>query len=304
MKQLVLLLYGVSAGAFNARSCGVCGSSGGGQFFGSLLGVNSNFIGAQFQYYGIKRDQPALFENWPDEHSNNHYNTLQVLGRYGISKRIQLLAFVPYKYNVLYNDTARYSVSGIGDVLLLANIVTLNKRSGAWQHQLWTGTGIKLPSGRYIGSTEMDKRGLPNLQPGTGSYDFIVNTNYTVRNGVYGMNADGGYTITTANSSSYKYGNKLNASVIFFHSMKVGNINILPHTGARYEYTQPDYNNYGRNWLNEQSGGHVAFATIGMQAQYKKIGSKVNYYIPFSQYYGSGYIIAKQQFDMTLFILL
>ena len=299
-----MLLYAVMATCASAFACDVCGCAAGGQYLGLLPGANRDFIGIQYQYNAFKSDHPSLFENWPDEHSVNHYNAFQVWGRYTIGRRIQLFGFVPYRYNLQYGDTAKYTSSGVGDISLLANIVAVNKDDGQWQHQLLMGGGIKLPTGRYMGITEMDKLGLPNLQPGTGSWDLMTNANYTLKNGVYGVNADVTYAITTANSSSYKYGNKLGASAVLFRSVPVGKVEIMPQAGVRYEYALHDYDNYKRKWLNEQSGGYMTFATVGIQGQHKKIGARLNCHIPFSQHYSSGYVVARQRLDAVLFILL
>lgn len=302
MKSFAMLLCAAATATFSSYACGVCGSSAGGQSFGLLPSIKGNFIGVQYQYYGITRDQPSLFQNWPNEQSVTSYSSLQILSRYSVRKNTLLYAFVPYKYNVQRNDTATYTASGIGDISILVSVSILNSVSKIWGHQFSIGPGVKLPSGEYIGITEMDKSGLPNLQPGTGSWDFTINANHTLRHGKYGMNTEAGYIMTTANGSSYKYGNKLSLSSILFQVLETKIADIIPQAGIRYEYALYDYDNYKRKWVNEQSGGYMAFAVIGMQIQYKKLGAKVNYQIPFSQHYSSGYVTAKQRLDAFFFI--
>lgn len=303
MKQFIMLLYAVVAASTGTLACDVCGCAAGGQYLGLLPGANRNFIGFQYLYNGLRSDHPSLFENWPDEHSENHYNTFQVWGRYAAGKRIQLFAFLPYRYNLQYGDSVTFTSSGIGDVSLLANIVVLNSREGRGQQQFLAGAGVKMPTGKYIGISEMDKLGLPNLQPGTGSWDFVANGNYTLKKGAYGVNADATYAITTTNSSQYKYGNRLGVTGVAFRSVDAGNTELLPQAGVRYEFALHDYNNFRRKWLNEQSGGYVVFATAGMQGYYKKIGARVNYLIPINQHYSSGFVTVKQRIDLSVFFL-
>ena len=141
------------------------------------------------------------------------------------------------------------------------------------------------------------------MQPGTGSWDFMVNANYTLSHRKVGLNADAAYTFTTVNKESYKYGNRFNAGLIAFYSLKVKSVNIIPQAGLRYDYTLHDYDNYDRKWLNDQSGGYMCFASAGVQAYYKKTGARFTYQLPLSQHYGAGYVTAQQKLDAGIFLL-
>ncbi len=300
--SLVLVMLGIFA---NSYACDVCGGSAGNQYLGILPKANLNFIGIQYQYNSFESNHPSLFENRPNERSKDYYNTFQVWGRYVAGKRLQLFAFVPYRYNSQQKDSVRTSSTGIGDVSVLANVVLLNNEEtdGKWQQQLLAGGGVKMPTGRYTGITALDRQGLPNMQPGTGSWDFMLNANYTLRRGNIGFNADAAYTITLPNGEDYKYGNRLNAGLLGFYTWNTGNISILPQVGFRYEYTLHDYDNYSRKWLNEQSGGYMCFATAGIQAYYRKLGARVTYHLPVEQHYAAGYVTARQRIDAGIFFL-
>lgn len=298
-----MLLCAAMAASAGVHACDVCGSAAGGQYLGLLPGVGSNFIGLQYQFNGFKSHHPSLFHNQPDERSTNYYHTLQLWGRYAMGQRVQLFGFVPYRHNLQYGNAARHTLAGIGDVSLLATIVVLGKTGAPWQQQLLLGAGAKAPTGKYIGITETDKLGLPNLQAGTGSWDFQVSANYTVKRGAYGANMDASYAITTANHSNYKYGNKLGISAVAFRALTIGNVEVLPQAGLRYEYALHDYDNYQRKWLNQQSGGHMAFATAGLQAHYRRVGGRLSYHVPVSQHYSSGFVTIKQRADVSLFFI-
>lgn len=294
-----------SAMVTSARACDVCGCSASNQYLGILPKANLNFIGFQYQFSSYTSDHPSLYENQPNDKGKDYYNTYQLWGRYNLGSRLQLFAFVPYRNNIQQEDTISTSSSGLGDISFLANAVILkeNAESEGWQQQLLAGGGIKIPTGKYTGVSSTDKQGLPNMQPGTGSVDFIVNSNYTLRKKAFGVNLDAAYTITLPNSEKYKYGNRANAGVLGFYAIKGKEVTILPQVGVRYEYTLHDYDNYDRKWLNEQSGGYMCFASAGVQAYYKKLGLRLTYQIPVSQDYGSGYVTAKQKVDAGIFFL-
>lgn len=305
MKKTFSLMLTAWAMVTSAYACDVCGCSASNQYLGILPGANLNFIGFQYQYNSFTSNHPSLFEHQPDEHSTDHYNTFQLWGRYNAGRRLQLFAFVPYRYNIQQTDSAATRSSGAGDVSFLANAVLIKERAAAngWQQQLLAGGGLKLPTGRYTGITALDKQGLPNMQPGTGSWDFIVNSNYTLRHKSVGVNMDAAYTMTLPNAERYKYGNRLNAGILGFYALKRGAVSLLPQAGVRYEYTLHDYDNYDRKWLNEQSGGYMCFATAGVQAYYKQLGLRLTYQLPVSQHYAGGYVTAKQKVDAGVFFL-
>ena len=286
-----------------AKACDVCGCSASNQFLGVLPGYDYNFIGFQYMNTDLSGTYPSVYENRPDEHSRDYYNTFQVWGRYSAGKHYQLFAFVPYQYNIHRQDSANALRSGIGDISLLVNRIFLNKEHRKLQQQLTAGVGIKLPTGSHTSLSIADKQGLPNMQPGTGSTDLLVNVNYTIRRNNAGMNADAAYTITTTSKDSYKYGNRLNAGATGFYSFAAGQFSIMPVAGVRYEYALHDYDNYGRKWLNEQSGGYLLYATAGIQAYYKKIGARINYQLPVAQHYSSGYVTADHKIESGIFLL-
>ncbi|MBX2906694.1 MAG: hypothetical protein KF744_11690 [Taibaiella sp.] len=303
MKKVTPLLCAVMLAAYSGKACDVCGCASSGQYFGLLPQASRSFAGVQYQYYKFTTAHPSLFENKREEQSTNFYSTAQAWGRYTLGKRLQLFGFVPYRYNLQESDTITYREHGIGDVTLMADVVFLNSGE-AITHQLLAGGGVKLPTGQYTGVSENDRLGLPNMQPGTGSWDAILNANYTMRQGRKGLNVDASYTLTTPNRDHVKYGNKFAAGVVAFRSLHADDVTIIPQIGARYEFALHDYDNYSRKWLNEQSGGYMAFGTVALQANYRRAGLRMIYNLPVSQKYSSGYVYARQKIETSLFILI
>lgn len=304
MKRIIILVLTASVLTSAVHACDVCGCSSSNQFLGVLPQYHKNFIGLQYLYNSFEGNHPSLFENKPDEHSEDYYRTVQLWGRYNVGKRIQLFGFVPYRFNRQITDGIESRKEGLGDVSVLVNYLLLkDKATGEWQHQLLAGGGLKLPTGAYTGITAQDKLGIPNMQPGTGSWDFIANANYTVRHEKLGFNADASYTMTTVNSDKYKYGNRLNAGLLGFYTLQHKEVTFLPQVGFRYEYALHDYDDYARKWLNEQSGGYLAFATAGVQSYYKQWGLRITCQLPVAQHYSNGYVTAGYKLDAGLLFL-
>lgn len=286
-----------------ADACDVCGCAASSQYIGLLPDYSRNFIGIQHQFSELLGVYPSAYIGRPDEHVLDYYNTLQLWGRYNIGRNYQLLAFAPYQFNTRNIDGAVSHSSGLGDVSFLVNRIIANTPAKKWNYTLTAGAGLKLPTGRYTDISVADNRLLPNIQPGTGSWDVMTNANYTLRHNKAGLNADASYTLTTVNKYSYKYGNRLTSGMSLFYSTGIKRINIIPQAGLRYEYALHDYDNYSKKWLNEESGGHIFFAVAGVQAYYKRFGARATYQLPVSQNYGGGDITARQKMETSVFFL-
>ncbi len=284
-------------------ACDVCGCSTSSQFLGVLPGYDYNFIGLQYLHSNYAGTHSGLRESDPAQHSKDQYNTLQLWGRYNLGRKYQLFVFIPYQFNRHREDSTRYNNSGVGDITILANRKLVDRERGEVSHLLTAGVGIKLPTGHHDGISVLDKEGLPNMQPGTGATDLMVNANYVIKRKQLGFNLDASYTLTTTSSDSYKYGNKLNSGILAFYSLAAGSVSLMPVAGVRYEYTLHDYDNYSKKWLNEQSGGYMVFAAAGVQTYYKKAGARVTGQLPIAQNFASGNVTARYKLETSIFFL-
>jgi len=303
MKRIVFMMAVAVVVCGAARACDVCGCAASSQYIGLLPNYNRNFIGLQQQFSDFSGNYPSAYIGKPDDQVRDRYNTFQLWGRYGIGQHYQVFAFVPYQYNNRNIDGAKTTNSGIGDVSFLVNRIIINDEHKKWNQSLTAGAGMKLPTGKYTDISIADNRELPNIQPGTGSWDFMTNANYTLKHNRAGVNIDGSYTITTANKYSYKYGNRLNSGLACFYSFELKKLSIIPQAGVRYEYALNDYDNYSKKWLNEESGGYLLFATAGAQVYYKRFGGRLTYQLPVSQHYGGGDITAIKKMETSIFFL-
>jgi len=286
-------------------ACDVCGASASGQGLGLLPQMNRHFAGIQYQYVELHSRHVPLSELKPVIYSDEYYRTAQLWGRYCIADRLQLFAFVPYRFNSSTHQGGS-SVNGIGDISILANYVLVQNSDsdGIIQHRLLGGVGIKLPTGKYAGISDLDKLGLPNMQPGSGSFDIPFNANYTLQYRNIGLNVDIGYVVTTPGSDQHKYGNRLNAQLNGFYRISYRRMVLLPIAGLRTEHSGHDYDNYAKRWQNLQSGGYILSYSAGLQLYFQQLGLQFQYSKPMKQYYSNGNINALQRIDAGLMILL
>ncbi|HTN17599.1 MAG TPA: hypothetical protein VL092_07965 [Chitinophagaceae bacterium] len=300
LRDRAALLLLAAATALNAAACDVCGGGGSIQGLGLLPQFSGHFAGLQWLHSATSSRHPSLFSGKPDEESGQQYTSVQAWGRYQLNKHIQLVGILPYISNQ-NRDPLLSTQSGIGDAVLLANVsIPLDGKAGTRNKLLLIGAGVKLPTGHYKSA---GTEGIPSLQTGTGSWDFTGNLNYTRRHGRWGYNADLSYLFTTANRERYKFGNRLSASGLAFYQLNVRSLRILPQAGLRAEYSLHDYDDYGKKWLNEQSGGTVAFASAGVQIYFRKIGLRTLVSLPFYQHLSAGYVHTTARMEAGIFIL-
>lgn len=303
MFRFSVFLLVALATTWAATACEVCGSVGSGQPLGILPQVQQHFVGVGYQHSRFATTAPSLYQGRPDEHFNDYYTTTQLWGRYVISQRWQLFGAIPYQHSRHTTASASTTQAGVGDVSAVLYRVVAGKGNAAYQQVLLVGGGLKMPTGRHDPALAVEQAGMPGMQPGTGSWDFMASANYTVRYKNTGANIDAAYTLTTPNAQQVKYGNRLTASTLFFYSFPIAKWQLLPQAGMRVEYALHDYDNYSRKWLNEQTGGYMGYAAVGIQAYRGKIGCRLVGQLPVAQYYGAGRIEAQGKIESSVIFM-
>jgi hypothetical protein len=84
------------------------------------------------------------------------------------------------------------------------------------------GGGVKLPTGKY--NTNNNGSVNPSFQLGTGSWDYLLATEYIVRRKQFGLNTMLNYVIKTENRKWYRFGNQFNYAGTFSGFMKKARI--------------------------------------------------------------------------------
>ncbi len=304
MKKIFSCVFAMAIMQHAAFACNMCGCSSGNQYLGLLPQNNSSFAGIQYLYRSFSTIHVDDGSTMVPGTSYEHYQTVQLWGRINVSKRLQVMAFAPYVYNTSQQSgTTSNIINGISDVSVIANYRFIDA-GRSWHSKLLAGGGVKAPVGKYDASSFTEEEGLPNMQPGTHSWDFIGNVNYTVKHGSFGLNADVSYVATTANKEDYKFGNRLSAGATIFHEWKKKDLSLLPQLGLRYDRASKDYESYSAKTMDEDGGGWQLYAMQGVQGYYKKIGLQAMCYEPVSQHYASGLVNTKLRVEAGIVLLI
>jgi len=277
---------------FDCDACG-CSASGGSMGFSSML--NANFVGVRYfnQSYS-SRD--GIFANspWIDE----NFNTTQVWAKIPITDKIQITALIPYHFHDRALTSGTEKMSGLGDVTIMAtySVYQTQKDSAVFAHNLQVGGGIKMPTGKF---KESNNLGTVNqsFQLGTGSWDYLLLTEYVIKRKDLGLNTMLNYTLKTENDKRYQFGNQLNYGSTLFYLLDLNSVQLVPQLGLAGEIYETN-KQYGE--AVPDTSGNVLFSKFGIEVGKDKFSVGVNAMLPLSQNLSSGRIEANYRWSLNL----
>jgi len=298
MKKTIRLFILANVGilmSFHAYSCDVCGCGVGNYYFGIMPQYHKNFLGLRYRYrtftshVGESQYSQSLYGN------EETFQSTEIWARFYPLPKIQVLAFIPMNFNKQYeNGTGvTHNLQGLGDASLFVNYNLINNTSDTnsiVKHNLLSGGGIKLPTGKYK-FDESDKQNVnnANFQLGSGSVDFMLNLVYTIRYKKVGLSTDITYKINTVNKNNYQFGNRVSGGVNLFFLQKIGEITIMPTAGI---FLEKAFYDYKRNVTVYQTGGTATLGSAGVETYFKNFAIGFNFQKPISQNLSDGLSIA------------
>ena len=156
-------------------ACDICGCANSRAYFGLLPQSNKSLIGVRYQRLN--------FVTHPDSkvlRTEENFNVAELYARFFPIKRVQVMAFLPYRTDQQVTSADVKKQNGFGDATILANYNILNtlmdkENSGTFTHTLLIGGGVKIPTGKFkFDENNPLQVANANFQLGTGSTDFIL----------------------------------------------------------------------------------------------------------------------------------
>lgn len=255
-------------------ACG-CSASGGSMGFASML--NTNFIGIRYFNQSYKSTD-GLYSNSPWYAEN--FNTIQVWARFPVVKNFQVSALLPYHFHNRETASGKQSISGIGDATVLGmyKIYQTHKDSTVLVHTLQLGGGVKIPFGKFDQANNGSVN--PSYQVGTGSWDFLLATEYVVKRKQFGLNTMLNYVIKTVNEKQYRFGNQFNYATTFFYLYEKDKYSIAPQLGFAGEVYEDNYQ-LGQKVRN--TAGDIFMGKLGFEIGKDKFSLGANVMLPIQQ---------------------
>jgi hypothetical protein len=299
MRTLFLTVALLTIGSV-ASACDVCGCSIGGNYFGILPEFHRHFVGFRYSEQSYRSAHSLNAAQGGTFNSEEQFRTVDMLGRFYPMRRLQVLVLMPY-HNYSRNEDNRITHSqGLGDASVLGSFILLDTGDSlgkTWQHTLTLGTGIKLPTGRKEVKDNEGKLLHENLQPGSGSTDFMLSAAYTIRRGAGGFTADVLGRLNMSNRQGYHFGNRVSGSVKAFYWKKFSKFSLLPNAGIFTDLADASYN--GVSYV-DGTGGSIVLATLGLDVYAGHFSFGCTVQQPVSQDLGEGKIQAHTRWMTTL----
>ena len=299
VRKIVLLSLLLLGGAQGSRACDICGCFMGitpydNQSGFSLMHRYRIFNGypqlgqaAHFRPSGANIFLPSPF-NGDDGYAHDHkgdpsdfeaFRVIELRGKYFLSRRLELNAFVPYVMNTSQINGRQLNASGLGDVTVFAgyHLIRAIEKAGV-QSRLIVGGGVKLPTGNYSHVNDQGRRYPLLNQVGTGTTDGFVYANYIGGFHSLGLSVNGSYRMTSENT----YRNSLAPSTAVFASLfyrvPLGqNWQVYPSAQFFYEKTK------GEMLEGQLTGEHEmnnALLGPGLDVYYKNFSVNASVQLP------------------------
>lgn len=276
-----------------SQACDICGCANSGSYFGLMPQSNKSVVGVRYNYLNFTTHPSSQVLRTEEK-----FNITELYTRFFPFKRVQVMAFLPYRMDQQLTTSGTKKQNGLGDMTILANYNILNtlmdtESSSRFSHTLMVGGGIKLPTGRFkYDENDVLQVANANFQPGTGSTDFIVNAFYTVNLDQWGLGVNVSRKFNTANSQSYKFGNQLYGTMDLYRSFKVGTITLTPTVGLYAEHSGKGRRS---DLLLDETGGKQLNGAVGINVFSNRWMLGVNGQKPISQRSNSGHVVAKER---------
>lgn len=271
-------------------ACG-CSASGGSMGFASML--DTNFIGIRYFNQNYKSTD-GLYSNSPWYEEN--FNTVQIWGRIPVHKKIQISTLIPYHFHNRETITGNQSINGIGDATILAMYeIFKTKKDSITSHVVQIGGGIKIPFGKFDETNNGSFN--PSYQLGTGSWDYMITSEYVIKRKQFGFNAMLNYTIKTENDRQYRFGNQTNCAGTFFYLIENPKFSFVPQLGLAGEIYETNFQ-LGQRVRN--TSGSIFLSRVGFELGKNKWSFGANAMLPIKQNLNGGRVEANYRWSINL----
>lgn len=206
------------------------------------------------------------------------YQTVAARMNLRLGNKVNLLLIMPYEFIKIHNETVWSYVDPVNDTtmvlqgqgdLITALDYSINFGKEGNKHTLRPGIAVKWPTGVYNKKNAEGRSFDPEIQPGTGSIDFIFRLNYLkLAKSGFGQMASLNYKVNGPTQQSYKFANSINGQVDLFYQFDLMLERFLvPKIGI---YAETSGYNTWNGERDELTGGSTYLLDLGLDFQVKR----------------------------------
>ncbi len=220
--------------------------------FAGHNGQRHPFFPSGSKLFRFKSDLNAPITN----HDNNPtdfevYRTLELRGRYFLSRRVEVNAILPYNSTSEQYNNNLNNITGLGDVNVYAGYHLIRKLDTVFSQRFIIGAGAKLPTGNYQRENFEGFRFNTLSQPGTGSTDGFAYFNYLVSYKKAGASLVATYKVNGQNANDESIANSTTSFLNLFYNVSLTDkIKMVPSLQFAYEYSA------GEKYKGVKTGEH------------------------------------------------
>ena len=298
---LFMMLVVSSGRSFALGECGLACCLAGASSSGVTLAKNFG-LSVQYEYSDMVTIRNGTDSIAPNDVINlfwtpgNSYSVptkmimekLSFIGALPINERWQLLGIVPYirnnmdmrmKNNMgMTMDMKMNTISGLGDVSLLAFYTAYTDAPVRPTERLTLGFGIKTPTGKNDSRTASGNLVHAMMQAGSGSWDPLFTVNYMRARYPWVMQVSGFYHLTTESDEGYEFGDQVGVDLMIRHQVS-SYFNLGVELNAIHTAKDKDHDGrYSRNTMldNVDNTGLTSVSiTPGIQYKIPNSGGSV-----------------------------
>ena len=301
MKRLIFFLFS-SLGLLNSsatHACDICGCFMGitpydNQSGFSLMHRYRIFNGyqalgqsPQFRPDGARIAFPTSL-NSDNGYAHNHkgnpndfeaFRVIELRGKYFLSRRVELNAFVPYVMNTSQINGKQLNASGIGDVTVFAgyHLIRAIETAGV-QSRLIVGGGVKLPIGEYQRTNAAGVRYAMLNQVGTGTTDGFVYANYIGSYRSLGLSVNSSFRLSSENKLRNSMAPSTTTFASLFYRVPLGT-NWQLYPSAQFFYEKTDGEMLDGNLTGEHAMNNALLGP-GLDLYYKNVSLNTSVQLP------------------------
>jgi hypothetical protein len=300
MKRFFLLLAGaIFLAPALVRACDICGCFMGITPYDNQSGFSLMHRYRIFNGYHEYGQSPRFFPagarpffpsplNGDDGYAHNHsgnstdfeaFRVVELRGKYFLSQRVELNAFVPYVMNTSQINGRQLNASGLGDVTVFAgyHLIRAIETAGV-QSRLIVGGGVKLPTGDYNRQNAQGRRYALLNQVGTGTTDGFVYANYIAGFHSFGLSVNSSFHMSNENRFQNSLAPSTATFANLFYRIPLGeNWQVYPSAQLFYEKTDGEMLD-GR--LTGEHAMNNALLGPGLDLYYKNLSLNTSFQLP------------------------
>lgn len=274
----------------SANACDFCN-----YYVGLNPGYNKNTVGIRSNYrtasHMITGNPTLKIMHGDDDHGSSSadeemtasFLSFDLFARFYPISKLQLLASLPYQLNTISFMDKEESRNSISDLTLMAMYQVANTMamdSNKVRHRVFAGAGVKLPTGKSSGTSDVNIPMSHHLNTGTGSTDFLFAASYIGKFKKFGWNTDVSFKLNGESKNNYRYGNTFNVTPRIFYETGLKTLKIFPHIGAAYEFGN---NDYYEDFKQQETGGTVYWGSAGVDVYFSRFSVTTDVRIPVHQ---------------------